>query len=86
MALRAFKSAVVAFGLLGAVAAWVQGGTTLDAYSQHQGLIASQNGGDLGRSERGVQILGVDLPSEWAVIAIGLVLVGAIAHRRQSKD
>jgi len=75
---RAAKSALIVLSLLGGSVAMANEGRTFDSYSHdhHRGGI-----GDEGFHH----VAAVPEPSEWLFLGLGLVLIGAVAHRRQSK-
>jgi hypothetical protein len=80
---KAAKAAVIVLGMLGASMAMADDGRSFDSYSHdhHRGGLHVGEGGNGNH----FHVASVPEPSEWIFLGLGLVLIGAVAHRRQSK-
>jgi hypothetical protein len=81
MGCKTIRSAIVVFGLTAAMAAWADAGGSLNSYQQSALALAGVHDDELAQNAR----RGLSEYTEWAFIAIGLVLIGAVAHRRQTR-
>lgn len=86
MAFEAVKSALIVFGLTSTVAAWAEDGAVLNAYREQPASAAAVTVNYAGRADQSGRIANVPEPSGWASMAIGLLLIGAVAHRRKARS